>query len=55
MGTLNIKKGNKKNERTAEERFLLSAQSPFFVKKRKDAEEFLKKAGLPEHLENKTK
>ncbi|WP_169472330.1 hypothetical protein [Pedobacter hiemivivus] len=39
---------------TAEERFTLSAQSPFFLKKKKDAEAFLKKAGLPERFK-KTK
>ncbi len=41
---------NKKNKKdfTDEERFALSAQSAFFLKKKKDAEEFLKKAGLPE-------
>jgi len=39
---------------TAEERFELSAQSLFFSKKKKDAEAFLKKAGLPERF-TKTK
>lgn len=53
MGTLSIKKGKKKNEYNAEERFLLSAQSPFFVKKRKDAEAFLNKAGLPDRPQKK--
>lgn len=55
MSTLGVKKGNKKNGHTTEERFLLSAQSPFFVKKKKDAEEFLKKAGLPERPQKKVK
>lgn len=33
---------------TEEERFVLSAQSSFFLKKKNDAEAFLTKAGLPE-------
>lgn len=48
MGTTTVKKSPKKREYTDEERFALSLQSPAFVKKKKDAEAFLKKAGLPE-------
>lgn len=48
MGSIVIKKENKKRDYTDEERFALSLQSPFFVKKREDAEKFIKKAGLPE-------
>ena len=54
MGSIVIKKGIKKRDYTDEERFSLSLQSPFFVKKREDAEAFIKKAGLPEwHTEYK--
>ncbi|WP_257669584.1 hypothetical protein [Parapedobacter tibetensis] len=48
MGTTIENKGLKKKQYTEEERFALSLQSPAFVKKKKDAEAFLKKAGLPE-------
>jgi hypothetical protein len=39
-----------KSKYTAKERYLLAEQSPFFVKKKEDAEAFIKKAGLPERL-----
>lgn len=49
---MNSVPGNKKDRKgfNAEERFVLSAQSLFFLKKKKNAEEFLKKAGLPERF-----
>jgi|GEM_PF-1987316 len=48
MGSIAVKKGIKGRKYTDEERLSLSVQSPFFVKKRSDAEAFIKMAGLPE-------
>lgn len=55
MGTTVVKKGQKKREYTDEERFVLSAQSPVFLKKKKDAEEFIKRVGLPERFADRLK
>lgn len=38
----------KKKEYTEEERFIRSVQLPFFKKKKQDAEDLLKRVGLPE-------
>lgn len=50
MGTTVVKKGPKKREYTDEERFALCAQSPVFLKKKKDAEDLIKRVGLPERF-----
>jgi hypothetical protein len=47
MNTLSIKKEKKKKALTVEERAALYIKDPVFVKKKKEAKEFLKKAGLP--------
>ena len=48
MGTTIENKGLKKKEYTEEERFIRSVQSSFFKKKKQDAEDLLKRVGLPE-------
>jgi len=55
LGTTTVKKGSSKKEFTDEERFLLAAQSPFFVKKKKDAVDLIKKVGLPDHIAKRLK
>ncbi len=55
MSATVIKQGKKIEEYSAEERAILYAQTPFFVKKRKEATEFIKKAGLPERFSKKGK
>lgn len=56
MGTMTVKKkGTPQKEITDEERFLLAAQSPFFLKKKKDTEDLIKKVGLPDSVTKRLK
>jgi len=55
MGTITVKKGIPKKGITDEERFLLATQSPFFLKKKKDAEDLIKKVGLPDSVTKRLK
>jgi len=55
MGKTIIKKGSSRKEFTDEERFLLAAQSPFFMKKKKDAEDLIRKVGLPDNVAKRLK
>ena len=56
MGVTVIKKSAKKrSEYTDEERFALAANSPVFLKKKKDAEEFIKRVGLPDSVTKRLK
>ena len=48
MATTVENKNVKKKEYSEEERFVRSVQSPFFKKKKQDAEDLLKRVGLPE-------
>lgn len=50
MGTITVKKGTSKKEITDEERFVLATNSPVFLKKKKDAEDLIKKVGLPDSV-----
>lgn len=48
MSSISINKEKKSKILSIEERAALYIKDPFFVNKKKEAEKFLKKAGLPE-------
>ncbi len=50
-----VKKNPKNREYTDEERFVLASNSPVFLKKKKDAEEFIKRVGLPDSVTKRLK